>query len=244
MSVLIKQPLIRLWLYLSFSTAVLLSPTLFHWLGYGLLFIFIALIENVSIIRIIRSLRSFFFFLPVMIGFYFIISIIMTQSTLFQIFVEIGTAMIKFILVMAIMNMYTIGSGTGSVFQALRSIWVQFNKPWRKVEDWFLFMEMTLRFYPSLQRDWSRWQGIHKALGLNIEKGRIQRWKETARQLPGMIMIHLHRADDIACAMTLRGYGRQIPRGVAQPIPFTKAHFFILLIISFIFVTLHNIAQI
>lgn len=244
MSTFIKQPLIRLWLYLSFSTSVLLSPTLFHWLGYGLLFIFIALIENVSIIRIIKSLRSFFFFLPVMISFYFIISIIMTQSTLFQIFVEIGTAMIKFILVMAIMNMYNIGSGTGSVFQALRSIWVQFNKPGRKVEDWFLFMEMTLRFYPSLQRDWNRWQGIHKALGLNVKKGRIQRWKETAGQLPGMIMIHLHRADDIACAMILRGYGRQIPRGVAHPIPFTKAHFFILLIISFVFITLHNIAQI
>jgi energy-coupling factor transport system permease protein len=105
-------------------------------------------------------------------------------------------------------------------------------------------MEMTLRFYPSLQRDWSRWQGIHKALGLNVSKSRIQRWKETANQLPGMIMIHLNRADDIANAMTLRGYGQQIPRGVALPIPFTIKHFSMLLIISFIFFTLHNIAQI
>jgi energy-coupling factor transporter transmembrane protein EcfT len=81
-------------------------------------------------------------------------------------------------------------------------------------------------------------------LGLNVSKSRIQRWKETANQLPGMIMIHLNRADDIANAMTLRGYGQQIPRGVALPIPFTIKHFSMLLIISFIFFTLHNIAQI
>ncbi len=200
--------------------------------------------EKIAILRIIRSLKLFIIFTPIMIGFYFLISIIMSESTLIQIIMEISTAMIKFILVMAIMNAYTFGTGSGSVFQALRSIWVQSNKPWRKVEDWFLFMEMTLRFYPSLQRDWSRWQGIHKALGLNVALGRIQRWKDTASQLPGMIIIHLHKADDIANAMTLRGYGKQIPRGVARPIPFTLIHFSMLLMISFIFFTLHNIAKI
>lgn len=200
--------------------------------------------EKIAILRIIRSLKLFIIFTPIMIGFYFLISIIMSESTLIQIIMEISTAMIKFILVMAIMNAYTFGTGSGSVFQALRSIWVQSNKSWRKVEDWFLFMEMTLRFYPSLQRDWSRWQGIHKALGLNVALGRIQRWKDTASQLPGMIIIHLHKADDIANAMTLRGYGKQIPRGVARPIPFTLRHFSMLLIISFIFFTLHNIAKI
>ncbi len=244
MSSLFKQPLIRLWLYLSFSTAVLFSPTLFHWIGYLGLFMSLLWLEKVAVSQIMLSLRSFIYFLPIMIGFYFFISIIMSQSTYWQIFIEISTAMMKFLLVMAIMNTYTFGFGSGSVFQALRSIWVQFNKPWRKVEDWFLFMEMTLRFYPSLQRDWSRWQGIHKALGLNVTHGRIQHWKETARQLPGMIMIHLHKADDIANAMTLRGYGQQIPRGVACLIPFTLGHFSTLLIISFIFFTLHNIAQI
>ena len=239
-----NQPLVRLWLFLSFSTAVLFSPTVYHWLVYGVLFIVIAWIEKVSIKRILRSLRSFILFLPVMVGFYFLISVIMSQSTLGQIFIEISTAMMKILLVIAIMNLYTIGSGSSSVFQALRSIWMQFNKPWRKVEDWFLFMEMTLRFYPALQREWSRWQGIHKALGLNVQHGKIRRWKETARQLPGMIMIHLQKADDIAHAMTMRGYGRQIPRGVAQPIPFTLLHVSALVIITYLFLTLHNLAQI
>ena len=244
MFIILKQPLIRLWLYLSFATAVLFSPTLYHWLGYLLIFNLLIILEKVAIIRILRSIWSFIYFLPIMVGFYFLISILMSESTLWQISVEISTAMMKFLLVMAIMNTYTMQSGSSSVFHGVRSIWVKFNKPWRKVEDLFLFMEMTLRFYPSLQRDWSRWQGIHKALGLNVSKSRIQRWKETANQLPGMIMIHLNRADDIANAMILRGYGQQIPRGVALPIPFTIKHFSMLLIISFIFFTLHNIAQI
>ena len=179
-----------------------------------------------------------------MIGFYFLISIIISQSTLWQIFQEISTAMMKFLMVMAIMNLYTVGSGSRSVFQALRSIWVHFNKPWRKIENWFLFLEMTLRFYPSLQREWTRLQGIHKALGLTVEQGKVSRWKETSLQMPGIIMIHLHKADDIAHAMTMRGYGTTIPRGVAQPIPFTFLHFSMLVIISYIFITIHSIAKI
>ena len=179
-----------------------------------------------------------------MIGFYFLISIIISQSTLWQIFQEISTAMMKFLMVMAIMNLYTVGSGSRSVFQALRSIWVHFNKPWRKIENWFLFLEMTLRFYPSLQREWTRLQGIHKALGLTVEQGKVSRWKETSLQMPGIIMIHLHKADDIAHAMTMRGYGTSIPRGVAQPIPFTFLHFSMLVIISYIFITIHSLAKI
>lgn len=244
MSSILKHPLIRLWLYLSFSTTVLFTPTVIHWLFYLLFLIIIIRVEKINFVKVLKSLRSFIYFLPLMIGFYLIISMLMSQSPILKIFIEIGTVVMRFILVIAIMNVYTMGSVSGSVFQALRSTWVQFKKSWRKIEDWFLFMEMTLRFYPSLQREWISWQSIHKALGLNISQGRISRWKETAMQLPGMIMIQLQKADDISQAMILRGYGKNIPRGVAQPIHFSILHFSAIVIITFLFFTLHNIAQV
>jgi hypothetical protein len=162
MNILFKQPIIRLWLYLSFSTAVLFSPTLFHWLGYFGLFMSLLWLEKVAISIIIRSLKSFFYFLPIMIGFYFLISIIMSQSTYWQILTEIGSAMMKFLLVIGHNECLYIWFWFRFCFSGFTEHWVQFNKPWRKVEDWFLFMEMTLRFYPSLQRDWSHWQGFIK----------------------------------------------------------------------------------
>jgi energy-coupling factor transporter transmembrane protein EcfT len=74
--------------------------------------------------------------------------------------------------------------------------------------------------------------------------GKIQQWKETAQQLPGMVMIQLHKADDVADAMRMRGYGNQIPRGVAGPIPFSLIHFIIMIAISLSFILIQSIAQI
>jgi len=244
MTLIFNHPLVRLWFYLSLSIAVLFSLTIIHWVCYALLFILLTFYEHVPFERIIRSLRGFFYFIPIMVAFYFIISLIMSQSSFIQIGTEIGTAIMKFVLVMAVMNLYSMGSQSDSVFHALRSIWVSFNKPWKRVEDWFLYMEMTMRFYPTFQREWTRLQTIHKALGIHNEMGKIQQWKETAQQLPGMVMIQLQKADDVADAMRMRGYGNQIPRGVAGPIPFSLIHFIIMITISLSFILIQSIAQI
>jgi len=244
MSFLLRQPLVRLWLFLSYSSAVLFSPTIISWGIYGIFLFLLLWAEDISIKKIARSLRFFILFLPIMIGLYFIISMLVSQSSFREIMSEIGWVIMKFSLVMAIMNVYSFGKYSGNVFEALRSIWVKMNKPWRKMEDWFLFLEMTLRFYPSFQRDWNRYNEIQKALGLASHETRFQKWKKTANQMPGMLMLHLQKADDIAQAMTLRGYGEQIPRGVAHFIPFNGLHLLLLIIISTAFILFHSFAAI
>lgn len=244
MSFLLRQPIVRLWLFLSYSSAVLFSPTIIHWGIYGIFLLLLSFIENISMKRMAHSLRSFIMFLPIMISIYLIISLLFSHSSLREMMVEIGWVVLKFSLVMAIMNVYSFGKYSGNVFDALRSIWVKMNKPWRKVEDGFLFLEMTLRFYPSFQRDWNRYNEIQKALGLKNHDSKFQQWKKTANQMPGMIMLHLQKADDIAQAMYLRGYGKQIPRGVAHSVTFNVLHLLVIIFISIAFISFHSLATI
>ncbi|HDY75757.1 MAG TPA: hypothetical protein ENH49_04460 [Candidatus Marinimicrobia bacterium] len=244
MSFLLRQPIVRLWLFLSYSTAVLFSPTIIHWGIYGAFIFLLASIENISMKRIAHSLRSFIMFLPIMISIYLIISLLFSQSSLREMIFEIGWVVIKFSLVMAIMNVYSFGKYSGNVFDALRSIWVRMNKPWRKMEDWFLFLEMTLRFYPTFQRDWNRYNEIQKALGLKNHGSKLQQWVKTANQMPGMIILHLQKAEDIAQAMSLRGYGKQIPRGVAHFVSFNGLHLFVIIFISIAFISFHSFATV
>ncbi|MFQ6676731.1 MAG: hypothetical protein ACE5D0_00280 [Fidelibacterota bacterium] len=199
-------------------------------------------VENISLGKLARSLQSFMMYLPIMIIIYVIVSLIFSQLTLFEVMVEIGWVAVKFLLVMAIMNVYHTGKYLGNVFDALRSIWVRINRPWQKVENFFLFLEITLRFYPSFQRDWNRYNDIQKALGLIKHTTKFQQWKKTANQLPGMFFLHLRNADDIAQSMSLRGYGKHIPRGVAQFISFNSIHLFTILFIITVFSLVHFIA--
>ncbi len=238
----LQHPLIKLWLYLTFSTAVLLNPTFLHWCIYVLVFFILLHTEGISLHLIKKGLRPFIVFLPFMVGMYLIISLLFSMSMYKEIIIEILSTILKFGLIIAIMTLYNSAKRTGSVIQALRSLWVQLGIPWRKIEDMFLFMEITLRFYPAIQQDWDRWSKIHKALELQQTSSRVAHWKQTARGMPGMIMLHLRKADDVAQAMILRGYGQKIPRGIAYPVRFKMHHLLVMILIATVFFALHNIA--
>lgn len=243
MSFILTQPIVRLWLYLSFSTAVLFSPTIYHLGIYGVVLIFLASVEKISLKKIAKALHPFMMYLPIMIIIYGVVSFVFSESSLFDVIVEIGWVAAKFSLIMAIMNVYSIGKYTGNVFDAMRSIWVRINRPWGKVENFFLFLEITMRFYPSFQRDWNRYHDIQKALGLKIYNSKFEQWRKTANQIPGMLILHLRNADDISQSMSLRGYGKQIPRGVAHYFSFNNAHLIVIIFITVVFSSFHTIAS-
>ncbi len=170
-----------------------------------------------------------------MVLLYLGISLLISELSFLEMIIEISWVVVKFSFVMAIMKIYTAGKFSGKIFEALRSIWVIFNKPWRRVEDWFLFMEMIFRIYPALQQEWNRYNTLQNALGLRKVSGKLQHWKYIASQLPVMVVLHLQKADDIAQAMILRGYGMNIPRGVGHFIPFNFLHLGGLVLIAFLF---------
>ena len=105
------------------------------------------------------------------------------------------------------------------------------NLNWKKVEDMFIFLELTLRFYPTFQREWQTINRAKKALGLNSSSGKWGQVKAVANDLPGMILQSYRKAENTAVVMQQRGYGNQIPRGIASPILFRMSDFVLLIII-------------
>ena len=101
------------------------------------------------------------------------------------------------------------------------------------VEDIFMFLELTLRFYPTFQREWQTVTRSKKALGLSSSICRWEQIKSVANDLPGMILQSYRKAGNTATIMQQRGYGNQIPRGVANPILFKMSDMMLLIIILF-----------
>lgn len=126
----------------------------------------------------------------------------------------------RFLLGAALMGAYMERKSGKNVFQSLRSVWLMTGKQWRKVEDLFLFLGLTLRFFPSIQRQWTQLQSSKVSLGMQEDSGRWKQIPLLMTDLPGFLIYQLKKADATSLAMSLRGYGNHVPRGVAQFIPF------------------------
>ena len=100
---------------------------------------------------------------------------------------------------------------------------------------------MTLRFYPSLQRDWITASQSRESLGFNQNKNRWGKIKQAAQDLPVLLVINLRRSQDIAVAMELRGFGKSLPRCVYNATSFTTRHLlqFAGVVICFSLINLH-----
>lgn len=167
-------------------------------------------------------------------------SLFFTNSSGMRILNEATTAIIKLLLLVTIMSVYIVTSKDHNLILALRSIWSKSKIPWKWVDDMFIFLELTLRFYPSFQREWDTLNRSKIALGLDNSLSRWNKVKAIANDLPGIIVQSYNRAENTASVMIQRGYGSIIPRGVAQPIVFRIADLvFLILIVSFIFLINH-----
>ena len=100
---------------------------------------------------------------------------------------------------------------------------------------------MTLRFYPSLQRDWITASQSRESLGFNQNNNRWGKIKQAAENLPVLLVINLRRSQDIAVSMQLRGFGKSLPRCVYNATSFTTGHLlqFAGVVICFYLINLH-----
>jgi energy-coupling factor transporter transmembrane protein EcfT len=179
-----------------------------------------------------------------MIILYFIFSLFLTDNTLGIILNEAIFGCLKLFLMVGAMMFFFESIQNQDIVIIARSIWVRLNKPWKWVEDFFLFLGMTLRFYPTFQSNWQLLRNTRKSLGLEADLSYLGQVKIAAKEMPGLLIHQLRRADDIAMAMKLRGYGKQFPRGVTYPTIFNAVHLIQIILISSIYWVIHTIATI
>ena len=241
---MIKHPLVNLWFFLGYSFSLLLSTTYFGLGIYLLIFLVIIWLNKKYFIQVLQGLKPIVYYLPIMIILYFIFSLFLTDNTLGIILNEAIFGCLKLFLMVGAMMFFFESIQNQDIVIIARSIWVRLNKPWKWVEDFFLFLGMTLRFYPTFQSNWQLLRNTRKSLGLEADLSYLGQVKIAAKEMPGLLIHQLRRADDIAMAMKLRGYGKQFPRGVTYPTIVKAVHLIQIILISSIYWVIHTIATI
>ena len=233
------NPIVTSFFFLGFAFSTILSKTWTGLIIYYILCIILIIINLTHFKSAYKQVKPFFLFFPIMIIIYLFISFIFTSFTWVIIINSAGIAIGKLLLLVIVMAFYLEIVKKQNIVLSIRSIWVKMNLKWKRVEDLFMFLELTLRFYPTFQREWQTISRSKKALGLASTKSRWEQIKSVTNDLPGMILQSYRKAENTATVMRQRGYGNQIPRGVANFIPF-KISDLILLVIIIIGYTLLN----
>ena len=207
---------------------------------FGLIVFLLVLINHKRAAKVIKQITPYLYFLPIFFGIYFVVSIFFTDYDLIQIINSAGLALFRLLLLLTIMSIYIDISKESNIVHALRSLWSKTNIAWRWVDNLFIYLELTLRFYPSFQFEWNTVNRSKKALGLEEGSKKWDKVKSIANDLPGIIIQNYLKAENTASIMKQRGYGKVIPRGVAYPIPFRIIDLFTLIIIIGTFWMINN----
>ena len=237
-----KHPLVNLWFFLGFSISLLITVTYRGWGAHGVLLLLIAGLNRKLIPKILPRLKPFIFYFPLMLILYTGFSMMLTDNPI-QIIISEGIfGFLKLLLMVFTMMIFIESTPSQDIVNLARSIWVKINRPWLLIENLFLFLSMTLRFYPTFQANWNAIRNSYRMLGLESDLSNVRLLKIAVEEIPGLLIYQLRRSDDVANAMKLRGYGKQIPRGVTYPIPFKGNHLIQIIIISSIYFTVHYYA--
>jgi len=235
------HPLVRFIFFLTFSFSVLFADTLTLWAIYFGIFVVTTGFDRTVILAVLSRIKPFIQFFPIMLVIYLAVSIFFTNATIYQAMVEVGFAFLRIVLMISIMGIYFESVGSPNFLLALRSIWFQTGLKWNWMENFFLFLDMTLRFYPSLQRDWITLSQSRESLGFNQNNNRWDKITLAAQDLPILLVVNLRKSQDIALAMQLRGFGESFPRCVYNATYFTTWHLlqFAGVVICFYLINLH-----
>ena len=235
------HPLVRFILFLAFSFSVLFADTLTLWAIYFGIFVVTTGFDRTVILAVFSRIKPFILFFPFMLVCYLAVSVFFTDVTIYQAMVEVGFALLRIVLMISIMSLYFGSVGYPNFLLELRSIWFQTGLKWNWMENFFLFLDMTLRFYPSLQRDWITLSQSRESLGFNQNNNRWDKIKLATQDLPILLVVNLRKSQDIALAMQLRGFGESLPRCVYNATYFTTWHLlqFAAVVICFYLINLH-----
>jgi energy-coupling factor transporter transmembrane protein EcfT len=108
------------------------------------------------------------------------------------------------------------------IILAFRSIVFKLNLSWSWVEDIFIFLDMTIRFFPTFKEEWQQMQRSQKALSISSPKTFTGKSLQVANFIPDFVILNLNKSETITQVMRMRGYGSVFPRTLYPIIPITK----------------------
>lgn len=222
----------------------MLASSFLQLMNYGIVILIIALKNTKLIPIVIRKYLPTLFFFPIMLFIYILFSYILTDSTIYQTISEAFNAFIKFSFMIISMNFYLELSSAENLIKSLRSFWARLNIQWKWVDNFFLFLALALRFYPTFQSQWQHQRNSQKVLGIKFNDSYYGRLIEISKELPSILVYQLDRSEDISLAMKLRGYGSYFPRKIVDPIYFNITNFLQFVLVTIFFIQLFRFVTI
>ena len=232
------NPIVRLYFYLMLSFAFILSDSLISISILSIVTISIAVKNRHHIPKVISAYLPTVFFFPMVLVMYVIFSQLLSDLSIMDSIKSATKAFSRFSLMIISMNFYLVNSSSERLIDAFRSVWVKFGLTWKWVDDIFIFLSLSLRFYPSFQSQWKKQRESQKGLGIKFKDTFLSKLVDVSISLPIMLTQQLNRSEDIALAMKLRGYGKNFPRKVAYSIDFNFVHFIQMLSTAYFFYSL------
>jgi len=222
----------------------MLASSFLQLMNYGIVILIIALKNTKLIPIVVRKYLPTLFFFPIMLFIYILFSYILTDSTIYQTISEAFNAFIKFSFMIISMNFYLELSSAENLIKSLRSFWARLNIQWKWVDNFFLFLALALRFYPTFQSQWQHQRNSQKVLGIKFNDSYYGRLIEISKELPSILVYQLDRSEDISLAMKLRGYGSYFPRKIVDPIYFNITNFLQFVLVTIFFIQLFRFVAI
>mgnify|MGYP001164869945 CR=1 FL=1 len=222
------NPITRLSIFFFFSISILLSKNESLLLVHFCIFLAVFCLKRALWFELWKSIKSYWIYLPLSGLIFILISFILSTRTISDITVDVILATVRLSMIISLMTLYVLDSKSQNIVIALRSIWYSTRSNSFFVDKMILFLEMTLRFFPLVQKDWNETQRTQKAL--SFVKNRTVRAQilNIAIFIPDFIIINLERTDNIIDNMTMRGYGSNPKRSI-YPFVDLKVHDFIVL---------------
>ena len=157
-----KNPFVNLIYFFGFSISMILTRNYFGWIIHFIIFFITILFHWKSINAINKGLKPLLYYFPLMLTFYIVISLFLTNNSMFQIINDAFFGLIKLVLMVGAMTLFLDSTSNNSFLNLLRTFWSKTNLKWQWPENIFVFLSMTQRFYPTVQSNWYSMQSTRK----------------------------------------------------------------------------------
>ena len=234
------NPITRLFIYILFSISILISKSV-NILLINLGIVFLLFIFKRSLLHLFwERIKLYLIYLPLSGLLFFIISTQISSKSISIISIDILMATIRLLAMISLMTFYIIETKSQNILFAIRSIWFSSGLNIYWIDKFILFIEMTIRFFPSIHENWNQTEKSQKAL--SIKKGNSLKDKVfyTAKFIPDFILLNLKKTDVIIENMSMRGLGTEKRRSIYPYLKFKVIDIFLCLIVLTSIIMVHN----
>ena len=171
----------------------------------------------------------------------FTVSFIVTEKSINTIIGDSLFAMSRVVLLTSSMALYVVCEKSQNLIAALRSIWYYSKFEFKCVENFFIYFELSLRFFPAMEQKWFLTDKSQKALSINIRKNQLSKVIQWSKYLPDFIILNLDQAEKIVKNMSLRGFGKKPKRSTYPIVVFNVYDFFFITLILMMIISIHYV---